>query len=85
MENFLLVFPCLLLVVFQELLILPLDYLGPEILRILLLRWERELALHALISLGLLELDDQLARGKSLPPTIPLTLVLILQLLKLLQ
>ena len=62
-----------------------LDDLGPEVLRVLLLRGERELALDALLSLRLLELDDELAWGEPLPPVVPLAFVLVLELLKLLQ
>ena len=62
-----------------------LNDLGPEILRILLLRWEGKLALDALFCFSLLEFDNEFTRGKPLPPAVPLTLVLIFELLELLE
>ena len=78
MEHFLLVL-LLRSVFFLSLLLL--SDLGPEVLRVLLLRGERELALDTFVSLSRFELDDELAGSKPLSSIGPLAFVLVFELL----
>ena len=60
-------------------------YFSPKILRVLLGRWESELALNSLLGLSLLELDNQLARCEPISSEQPLVLAIVVKPLQLLQ